>query len=243
LIKYLFKLAIRQIPVSRVKIIAISDMGPYGCKLAPSPGWSEWNDRFRTISTFGGNTHGVGELAQRLLGSPTSSIGRPDERRGVNFVTAHDGFTLRDLVSYDVKHNEANGEFNRDGTDDNRSWNCGVEGETDDESVIALRHRQAQNFMATLILSSGVPMITAGDELGHTQQGNNNAYCQDSHISWVHWDTRRPRRPTDLTPNCSSCVPSIRLPADDFRQGNSTDPNGEPRRQRTSRGSVVGMLR
>src|SRR4030095_15250414 len=126
-------------------------------------------------------TNGVGELAQRLLGSP--DIFNRDGRTAtasVNFVAAHDGFTLRDLVTYNVKHNGANGESNRDGSDDNRSWNCGVEGETDDPGVSALRHRQVQNLIATLILSSGVPMITAGDELGRSQQGNNNAYCQDS---------------------------------------------------------------
>jgi len=104
-------------------------------------------------------------------------------------VTAHDGFTLRDLVSYNDKHNEANGEGNRDGSDDNRSWNCGHEGETDDPSINALRHRQAKNIMATMCLATGVPMITAGDEMGRTQGGNNNAYCQDSPISWVSWDT------------------------------------------------------
>ena len=121
---------------------------------------------------------------------------------------------MRDLVTYDVKHNGANGECNRDGTEDNRSWNCGVEGETEDGQVNALRHRQTQNLMATLLLAAGVPMITAGDELGRTQQGNNNAYCQDSPISWVHWDTvpawsdpvRRPG-------GCSSCEPSTRSSA------------------------------
>ena len=125
-------------------------------------------------------------------GSPLRALSSKNRTAAasVNFVTAHDGFTLRDLVTYNVKHNGANGESNRDGSDDNRSWNCGVEGETDDEAVNALRHRQTQNLMATLILSSGVPMITAGDELGRTQQGNNNAYCQDSPISWVHWDTQ-----------------------------------------------------
>ncbi|HEU4909629.1 MAG TPA: glycogen debranching protein GlgX, partial [Propionibacteriaceae bacterium] len=190
-----FKQAIREDPVlSQVKIIAEPwDMGPYGYQVgAFGPGWSEWNDRFRNhIRDFWrGNTNGVGELAQRLTGSP--DIFDRDGRAAtasINFVTAHDGFTLRDLVTYNVKHNGVNGESNRDGSDDNRSWNCGVEGETDDSEVNDLRHRQARNFMATLILACGVPMITAGDELGRTQQGNNNAYCQDSPISWVHWDT------------------------------------------------------
>ena len=191
-----FKHAIREDPVlSRVKIIAEPwDMGPYGYQVGGfGPGWSEWNDRFRNhIRDFWrGNTNGVGELAQRLTGSPDifDRDGRP-ATSSINFVTAHDGFTLRDLVTYNAKHNGANGESNRDGSDDNRSWNCGVEGETDDSSVNALRHRQAQNLIATLILAGGVPMISAGDELGRTQQGNNNAYCQDSPISWVHWDTQ-----------------------------------------------------
>ena len=190
-----FKRALRTDPVlSRVKIIAEPwDLGPYGYQLGTfGPGWSEWNDRFRNYvrDFWRGHTHGVAELAQRLSGSPDiyDRHGRAPTA-SINFVTAHDGFTLRDLVSYDVKHNDANGEHNRDGTDDNRSWNCGVEGETDDSHVNALRHRQAQNLMATLLLAAGVPMITAGDELGRTQQGNNNAYCQDSPISWVHWDT------------------------------------------------------
>jgi glycogen operon protein len=190
-----FKVAIREDPVlSRVKMIAEPwDMGPYGYQVgAFGPGWSEWNDRFRNYvrDFWRGNTHGVSELAQRITGSP--DIFNRDGRlssSSVNFITAHDGFTLRDLVTYDVKHNGANGESNRDGSDDNRSWNCGVEGETDHPHINALRHRQAQNLMATLLLSHGVPMITAGDELGRTQQGNNNAYCQDSPISWVHWDT------------------------------------------------------
>jgi glycogen operon protein len=190
-----FKRALRNDPVlSKVKVIAEPwDLGPYGYQLgAFGPGWSEWNDRFRNFvrDFWRGNTHGVAELALRLTGSP-DVYDRAGRRpwASLNFVTAHDGFTLRDLVTYDVKHNGANGEGNRDGTDDNRSWNCGVEGETDDQGVIALRHRQAQNMMATLLLTTGVPMITAGDELGRTQAGNNNAYCQDSPISWVHWDT------------------------------------------------------
>ena len=190
-----FKVAIREDPVlSQVKMIAEPwDMGPYGYQVgAFGPGWSEWNDRFRNhIRDFWrGNTHGVSELAQRVIGSPDlfKTEGR-SPAASVNFVTAHDGFTMRDLVTYDVKHNEANGESNRDGSEDNRSWNCGVEGETADYHVNQLRHRQARNLMATLILAGGVPMLTAGDEVGRTQQGNNNAYCQDSHISWVHWDT------------------------------------------------------
>jgi glycogen debranching enzyme len=190
-----FKELLRRDPVlSQVKVIAEPwDLGPYGYQVGSfGDGWSEWNDRFRNhVRDFWrGNTHGVSELARRFVGSP--DIFDHDNRpatASVNFITAHDGFTMRDLVTYNVKHNGANGESNRDGTDDNRSWNCGYEGETDDPGIVALRHRQVRNLMATLVLAKGVPMITAGDELGRTQQGNNNAYCQDSHISWVHWDT------------------------------------------------------
>jgi glycogen operon protein len=130
----------------------------------------------------------VADLAYRLTGS--SDLYQSDGRRpyaSINFVTAHDGFTLHDLVSYERKHNERNGEGNRDGSDDNRSWNCGVEGPTDDPEILALRERQKRNLLATLLLSSGVPMLLAGDEMGRTQQGNNNAYCQDNEISWVDW--------------------------------------------------------
>jgi len=187
-----FKVALREDPVlSQVKLIAEPwDMGPYGYQGgAFGAGWSEWNDRFRNHARdfWRGGTHGVAELAQRLVGSPDIFADHAPQA-SINFVTAHDGFTLRDLVTYDVKHNGANGESNRDGTDDNRSWNCGVEGETEDAHVNALRHRQTQNMMMTLLLANGVPMLTAGDELGRTQQGNNNAYCQDSPISWLHWD-------------------------------------------------------
>ncbi|SDB85415.1 glycogen operon protein [Raineyella antarctica] len=190
-----FKQLVAADPVLRdIKMISEPwDMGPYGYQVgAWGPGWSEWNDRFRgyTRDFWRGAVHGVQELATRLSGSGEifQHSGRlPDA--SVNFVTAHDGFTMRDLVTYDVKHNNANGEANRDGSDDNRSWNCGVEGETDDPEINALRHRQVRNMMATLLLSTGVPMITAGDEIGRTQIGNNNAYCQDSPISWVHWDT------------------------------------------------------
>lgn len=191
-----FKKALREDPVlSQVKMIAEPwDMGPYGYQVgAFGEGWSEWNDRFRgfTRDFWRGSINGVQELASRLSGSPDifEQDGRP-ATSSINFVTAHDGFTLRDLVTYDGKHNEANGEDNRDGSDDNRSWNCGVEGETDDPGVNALRHRQTKNMMATMLLATGVPMITAGDEIGRTQDGNNNAYCQDSPISWVHWDTQ-----------------------------------------------------
>jgi glycogen operon protein len=154
------------------------------------PGWVEWNDQYRdTVRDFWrGHTSGIRTVATRLAGS--SDLYADDGRSpyaSVNFVTAHDGFTVRDLVSYRTKHNEANGESNRDGTDHNRSQNCGVEGETDDPEVLALRRRLAANFMVTLCLSNGVPMLTMGDERGRTQGGNNNPYVQDNEISWVDW--------------------------------------------------------
>jgi glycogen operon protein len=178
--------------LGRVKLIAEPwDVGPFGYQVGNfGPPWSEWNGKFRdSVRDVWRNTSdGVKDLAYRLSGS--SDLYGDDGRypyASINFVTAHDGFTLRDLVSYDHKHNEANHEDNRDGTDDNRSWNCGAEGETADAGVIALRKRQMANLMSTLILSTGVPMITAGDECGRTQHGNNNAYCQDSEISWFDW--------------------------------------------------------
>ncbi|MGZ5404822.1 MAG: glycogen debranching protein GlgX, partial [Nocardioides sp.] len=154
------------------------------------PPWVEWNDRYRdTLRDFWrGSSPGVRELASRMAGS--SDLYADDGRSpyaSVNFVTAHDGFTVRDVVSYERKHNEANRESNRDGSDNNRSLNYGVEGETDDEAINALRRRQAANMMVTLCLSSGAPMLTAGDERGRTQGGNNNAYCQDNEVSWVDW--------------------------------------------------------
>jgi len=187
------KLAMQTDPVLQgVKLIAEPwDVGPYGYQVGKwGPGWSEWNDQFRGYvrDYWRGHTRGVQELATRLSGSPDlyEHAGRTPEA-SVNIITAHDGFTARDLVSYNRKHNDANKERNRDGTDDNRSWNCGVEGETDDEGINALRRRQVKNLLATMFLSFGTPMITAGDELGRTQHGNNNAYCQDGPISWVEW--------------------------------------------------------
>jgi glycogen debranching enzyme GlgX len=188
-----FLTAIGQDPVLRhVKLIAEpwdASMDGYRVGSFPPP-WCEWNDKYRdTVRDFWRlHSGGIGEVASRLAGS--SDLYADDGRSpyaSVNFVTAHDGFTLRDLVSYNHKHNEANGEDNRDGTDNNRSWNCGAEGETDDPDVIALRHRQAANIIATLCLSNGVPMITAGDERGRTQRGNNNAYTQDNEVSWMDW--------------------------------------------------------
>jgi glycogen operon protein len=189
-----FLQAVHQDPVLRdVKLIAepwdVSTEG-YLVGRFPPP-WCEWNDKYRdTVRDFWrGHGNGVRDLASRLSGS--SDLYADDDRlpfASINFVTSHDGFTLRDLVSYETKHNEANGDHNRDGTDHNRSWNCGVEGETDDPDVLRLRHRQAANLLATLLLSTGVPMLTAGDERGRTQRGNNNAYCHDSAISWLDWD-------------------------------------------------------
>ncbi len=185
--------AIDQDPVLRhVKLIAEpwdASMDGYQVGRFPPP-WCEWNDKYRdTIRDFWRlESGGIRDVASRLAGS--SDLYADDGRSpyaSVNFVTAHDGFTLRDLVSYDRKHNEANGEDNRDGTDNNRSWNCGVEGETSDRAVTVLRHKQAANLLVTLCLSTGVPMITAGDERGRTQGGNNNAFCQDNETSWMDW--------------------------------------------------------
>jgi isoamylase len=181
--------------VSQVKLIAEPwDVGEGGYQVGNFPPlWSEWNGKYRdTIrDLWRGQTATLPEFASRLTGS--SDLYQQDSRRpvaSVNFVTAHDGFTLQDLVSYDHKHNEANGEDNRDGSNDNRSWNCGAEGPTDDPAILALRARQKRNFLTTLLLSQGVPMLLAGDEMGRTQQGNNNAYCQDNEISWVNWAIR-----------------------------------------------------
>ena len=185
---------IHQDPViSQVKLIAEPwDIGEGGYQVGKFPaGWAEWNGKYRdcirdywrgadsTLAEFASRFTGSADLYKDEFRRPTSSI---------NFVTAHDGFTLADLVSYNDKHNEANGENNQDGDSHNRSWNCGAEGPTDDVHVNALRKKQQRNFLTTLFLSQGVPMLVAGDEAGRTQQGNNNAYCQDNEISWLHWD-------------------------------------------------------
>jgi isoamylase len=191
--------ALAQDPVlSRVKLVAEPwDVGLGGYQLGNfPPGWSEWNGRYRdTVRRFWRGDMGVlPELASRLAGS--SDLFEHQGRRpraSVNFVTVHDGFTLNDLVSYDHKHNEANGEDNRDGTDDNLSFNGGVEGPTSDPEIVNLRERQKRNLIATLLLSLGVPLVLAGDEHGRTQQGNNNAYCQDNEVSWVRWNAASPR--------------------------------------------------
>ncbi len=201
-----FLVALRTDPVlSRVKLVAEPwDLGIHGWRTGQfPPPFSEWNDRFRdTVRTFwlqgvatdraglsAQSGHGVHDLATRLAGS--DDLFRARDRgpvASVNYVAAHDGFTAADLTAYDVKHNGANGEGNRDGSDSNRSWNHGVEGPTDDAAILAERRRSLRNLLGTLLLSTGVPMLCAGDELGRTQHGNNNAYCQDNEISWLDWD-------------------------------------------------------
>ena len=178
--------------VSGVKLIAEPwDVGDGGYQVGNFPPlWTEWNGKYRDAvrDFWRGQPAALPEFASRLTGS--ADLYDSDNRRpiaSVNFVTCHDGFTLADLVSYDHKHNEANGEDGRDGSDDNRSWNCGAEGPTDNQDVLALRARQQRNFLTTVLLSQGVPMLLAGDELGRTQQGNNNGYCQDNELSWLHW--------------------------------------------------------
>ncbi|GAA3390080.1 glycogen debranching protein GlgX [Cryptosporangium minutisporangium] len=188
-----FMAVIHQDPVvNQLKLIAEPwDVGAGGYQVGNFPPlWTEWNGRYRDSvrDLWRGGIRGLGELGYRLSGS--SDLYQDDGRRpfaSINFITAHDGFTMRDLFTYNHKHNDANREQNRDGTDDNRSWNCGVEGETDDGAVVALRNRQIRNALATLVLSAGVPMLTAGDEMRRTQGGNNNAYCQDNELSWMDW--------------------------------------------------------
>jgi glycogen operon protein len=179
--------------LAKVKLIGEPwDIGPGGYQVGGfPPGWSEWNDKYRdTVRDYWKNTdHTVRDFAARFTGSgDVYDLRGRRPRASVNFLTAHDGFTLHDLVSYDAKHNEANGEGNRDGHNDNRSYNYGTEGETDDEGILAVRERQKRNFLATLLFSHGTPMILAGDEFSRTQGGNNNGYAQDSEISWVNWN-------------------------------------------------------
>jgi glycogen operon protein len=180
--------------ISQVKLIAEPwDLGEGGYQVGRFPvGWTEWNGKYRdSIRDYWKGEGGlIGELAYRVAGS--SDLYEQGGRRpyaSVNFVTAHDGFTLRDLVSYNDKHNEANKDENSDGENHNRSWNCGAEGPTDDPEIRALRLRQSRNLFASLLLSQGVPMLLAGDEVGRTQQGNNNAYCQDNELAWQSWET------------------------------------------------------
>jgi isoamylase len=191
---------IHQDPViSQVKLIAEPwDLGEGGYQVGNFPvGWAEWNGKYRdSVRRFWRGDGGqVSEFATRLAGS--SDLYERSGRRpyaSINFITAHDGFTLQDLVSYNAKHNEANGEQNRDGSDDNLSWNCGVEGPTQDPGIVGLRERQKRNLMATLLLSQGVPMIRGGDELSQTQDGNNNVYCQDNELGWLDWDLTTAQR-------------------------------------------------
>ncbi|HEV3011530.1 MAG TPA: glycogen debranching protein GlgX [Burkholderiales bacterium] len=189
-----FLAAVRQDPViSRVKLIAEPwDLGEGGYQLGSfPPGWAEWNDKYRDAarSYWRGDDGTIGQLASRISGSKDifANSGRAPTA-SINFVTTHDGFTLQDLVSFEKKRNEANHEGNRDGTDNNRSWNCGVEGPSENPEVLDLRKKQKRNLLATLLFSHGVPLLLAGDELGRTQHGNNNAYCQDSEVSWIDWD-------------------------------------------------------
>ncbi len=179
--------------VSQVKLIAEPwDVGEGGYQVGNFPAlWTEWNGKYRdTVRDFWrGEGDTVGEFASRLTGS--ADLYQHSGRRpvaSINFVTAHDGFTLNDLVSYNEKHNEANGEDNNDGESHNRSWNCGAEGETDDPEILQLRAQQRRNFIATMMLSQGVPMLLHGDELGRSQGGNNNGYCQDSALTWIDWE-------------------------------------------------------
>ena len=214
---------IHQDPVlSQVKLIAEPwDVGPGGYQVGNFPVlWSEWNGIYRdTMRDFWRAEASCGEFAVALSGS--SDLYQADGREpfaSINFITAHDGFTLADLVSYNDKHNEANKEDNRDGTDDNRSWNCGVEGPTDDAAVLELRARQQRNFLATLLLSQGTPMLLGGDERGRSQYGNNNAWCQDNEISWFEWSRRclgravRVHAPADRAAPPPPRVPPRELP-------------------------------
>jgi glycogen operon protein len=184
--------------LAQVKLIAEPwDIGYGGYELGDfPPGWSEWNGRYRdTVRDFWRGTEGMlGDFATRVTGSADLYARGRRPSASINLITVHDGFTLADLTAYDGKHNEANGEDNRDGTDDNRSWNCGAEGPTDDPEIVDLRMRQRRNMLATLLLSEGVPLLLGGDELARTQGGNNNAYCQDNAVSWVDWSTDADRQ-------------------------------------------------
>lgn len=185
--------------ISRVKLIAEPwDLGEGGYQVGQfPPGWTEWNGKYRDVmrAFWKGDGGLIGDFASRLSGS-SDLYGHSGRRpyASINFIVSHDGFTLQDLVSYDHKHNAANREDNRDGDNHNLSWNCGVEGPSDDATINALRARQIRNFMTTLILSQGVPMLTSGDEMGRTQRGNNNAYCQDNELSWIDWQLNAAQR-------------------------------------------------
>ena len=213
-----FELVQQDPTVSQVKLIAEPwDVGPGGYQVGNfPPQWTEWNGKFRdTVRDFWrGEDASLGEFAYRLTGS--ADLYEHTARRpvaSINFVTAHDGFTLRDLVSYNEKHNEANGEDNNDGESNNSSWNCGVEGPTDDPEINALRARQQRNLIATTILSQGVPMICHGDELGRTQGGNNNGYCQDNEITWIDWARADTELLEFIRVGVGACAPPTRCSA------------------------------
>ena len=218
--------------LATVKLIAEPwDLGEGGYQVGKFPvGWAEWNGRYRdTVRRFWKGDMGLhSDIATRLGGS--ADLYEPLGRRpsaSVNFVTAHDGFTLADLVSYDHKHNEANLDDNRDGSDDNHSWNCGREGPTDDPAIRELRARQQRNFWATLLLSQGTPMIVAGDEFGRTQGGNNNSYCQDNETSWLDWDWDEARRSLFAF----ACrVTALRRRHPNFHRRSFRDPEADPAR-------------
>jgi isoamylase len=229
-----FELVQQDPTVSQVKLIAEPwDVGPGGYQVGNfPPQWTEWNGKYRdTVRDYWrGEPATLDEFAYRLTGS--ADLYERTARRpvaSINFVTAHDGFTLRDLVSYNEKHNDANEEDNRDGESHNRSWNCGVEGPTDDPEIDALRAQQQRNFLVTLLLSQGVPMISHGDELGRTQQGNNNVYCQDNELSWIDWA----QADTELTEFTRS-VSALRAAHPVFRRRRFF--SGRPVRQRGSDG-------
>ncbi len=226
--------AISQDPIlNRVKLIAEPwDLGTYQVGNFPVD-WSEWNGRFRdTLRRFVKSDGGqVPELGGRLTGS--ADLYGDDGRsayNSINFITCHDGFTLRDLVSYNGKHNEANLEGNRDGTNDNNSWNCGAEGETDDPGVLALRKQQVKNFACTLLFAAGTPMILGGDEFFRTQQGNNNAYCQDNEVNWFDW--REAERHADVLTFFRKAISLTRrfpvLQCRKFFTGRDSNNNGIP---------------
>ncbi len=229
-----FELVQQDPTVSQVKLIAEPwDVGPGGYQVGNfPPQWTEWNGKFRdTVRDFWrGEDASLGEFASRLTGS--ADLYEHTARRpvaSINFVTAHDGFTLADLVSYNDKHNEANGEDNNDGESNNKSWNCGAEGPTDDPEINALRARQQRNLIATTVLSQGVPMISHGDELGRTQGGNNNGYCQDNEITWIDWANTD----ADLL-EFTSTVSALRAEHPVFRRRRFF--NGRPVRRRGSEG-------
>ena len=232
---------IHQDPIlSQVKLIAEPwDVGEGGYQVGNFPVlWTEWNGMYRdTMRDFWRGQSNVGEFASRFTGS--SDLYETDGRKpfaSINFITAHDGFTLRDLVTYNEKHNEANLEDNKDGDNHNRSWNHGVEGETDDPEINALRERQMRNFLATLFLSQGVPMLLGGDEIARTQRGNNNAYCQDNEISWIDWQLDGRAERDARVHQAADRAPARSTPS-------STEPTSSPARsgwaraRRTSGGS------